>query len=112
MFKRTFQIIVKSVEWNNGQKAGYPAGTYSGYDELSRKADIMEVGYRAHARRKLDAALSSRPGEAADILSHIARLYHEVETLCASMTPAGQQGHHPGNMRCQSLTGCSRKPKK
>ena len=63
------------------------ADAYSGYDELFRKKGITEVGCWAHARRKFDEAVSSRPKEATDILARIARLYHEVETPCAAMTP-------------------------
>jgi transposase len=63
------------------------ADAYSGYDELFRKEGIIEVGCWAHARRKFDEAASSRPQEATDILSRIARLYHEVETPCAGMEP-------------------------
>ena len=63
------------------------ADAYSGYDELFRKKGITEVGCWAHARRKFDEAVSSRPKEATDILARIARLYHEVETPCATMTP-------------------------
>jgi len=32
-------------------------------------------------------AATSRPKEATDVLARIARLYHEVETPCANMTP-------------------------
>jgi transposase len=63
------------------------ADAYSGYDELFRKEDIIEVGCWAHARRKFDEAATSRPKEATDVLARIARLYHEVETPCANMTP-------------------------
>jgi len=63
------------------------ADAYSGYDELFRKEGIIEVGCWAHARRKFDEAASSRPKEATDILARIARLYHEVETPCAALTP-------------------------
>jgi len=63
------------------------ADAYSGYDELFRNEGIIEVGCWAHARRKFDEAVSSRPKEATDILARIARLYHEVETPCAGMTP-------------------------
>jgi transposase len=63
------------------------ADAYSGYDELFRKGGIIEVGCWAHARRKFDEAATSRPKEATDILARIARLYHEVETPCAGMTP-------------------------
>jgi transposase len=63
------------------------ADAYSGYDELFRREDIIEVGCWVHARRKFDEAVSSRPLEATDILARIARLYHEVETPCAHLTP-------------------------
>ena len=63
------------------------ADAYSGYDELFRKEGIVEVGCWAHARRKFDEAASSRPQEATDILARIARLYHEVESPSADMTP-------------------------
>jgi len=63
------------------------ADAYSGYDELFQKEGIVEVGCWAHARRKFDEAATSRPKEATDILARIARLYHEVETPCAGMTP-------------------------
>ncbi len=63
------------------------ADAYGGYDELFKKEDIIEVGCWAHARRKFDEAVSSRPREATDILARIARLYHEVETPCADMQP-------------------------
>ena len=56
------------------------ADAYSGYDELFKREEIIEVGCWAHARRKFDEAASSRPKEATDILARIARLYHEVET--------------------------------
>ena len=63
------------------------ADAYSGYDELFKKAGIIEVGCWAHARRKFDEAVSSRPKEATDILARIARLYHEVENPSAGMVP-------------------------
>lgn len=63
------------------------ADAYSGYDELFRKEGIIEVGCWAHARRKFDEAVSSRPREATDILARIARLYHDVETPCAEAVP-------------------------
>lgn len=67
------------------------ADAYSGYDELFRKEEIIEVGCWAHARRKFDEAATSRPKEATDVLARIARLYHEVETPCADMTPEQRQ---------------------
>ena len=70
------------------QYQGYiHADAYSGYDELFRKEHIIEVACWAHARRKFEESLSSRPGEATDILSRIAMLYHKVETPCHDMEP-------------------------
>ena len=71
----------------NDYKGYVHADAYSGYDELFKKEEIVEVGCWAHARRKFDEAVSSRPKEATDILARIARLYHEVETPGADMTP-------------------------
>jgi len=77
----------RPLEFLDGYHGYIHADAYSGYDELFRKEDIVEVACWAHARRKFDEAVSSRPKEATDILSRIARLYHEVETPCADMTP-------------------------
>ena len=63
------------------------ADAYSGYDELFKKEGVIEVGCWAHVRRKFDEATSSRSLEATDILARIARLYHQVETPGATMTP-------------------------
>ena len=71
----------------DGYRGYVHADAYSGYDELFKRGDITEVGCWAHARRKFDEAVSSRPREATDILARIARLYHQVETPCAVMTP-------------------------
>ncbi len=70
----------------DGYRGYVHADAYSGYDELFKRGDIIEVGCWAHARRKFDEAASSRPREATDILARIARLYHQVETPCAAMT--------------------------
>lgn len=77
----------RPLDFLNDYSGYVHADAYSGYDELFRKEDIIEVGCWAHARRKFDEAASSRPKEATDILARIARLYHEVETPCADMTP-------------------------
>lgn len=77
----------RPLEFLDGYKGYVHADAYSGYDELFRKAGITEVGCWAHARRKFDEAVSSRPREATDILARIARLYHEVETPCKDRTP-------------------------
>lgn len=70
------------------QYQGYiHADAYSGYDELFRKEHIIEVACWSHARRKFDESVSSRPREATDILSRIAMLYHNVESLCHDMGP-------------------------
>lgn len=77
----------RPLDYLDDYKGYVHADAYSGYDELFKKEAIIEVGCWAHARRKFDEAASSRPGEATDILARIARLYHEVETPCADMTP-------------------------
>jgi transposase len=77
----------RPLDYLNDYRGYVHADAYSGYDELFRKKDIIEVGCWAHARRKFDEAATSRPKEATDILARIARLYHEVETPCADMTP-------------------------
>jgi len=77
----------RPLDFLNGYQGYVHADAYSGYDELFKKEGIIEVGCWAHARRKFDKALSSRPREATDILSRIAQLYHYVETPCARMEP-------------------------
>jgi Transposase and inactivated derivatives len=77
----------RPIDYLEGYRGYIHADAYSGYDELFRRAGIIEVGCWAHARRKFDEAVSSRPEEATDILARIARLYHEVETPCANVTP-------------------------
>ena len=77
----------RPLDYLAGYRGYVHADAYSGYDELFRKDGIVEVGCWAHARRKFDEAATSRPREATDILARIARLYHEVETPCAGMTP-------------------------
>ena len=77
----------RPLDFLNDYRGYVHADAYSGYDELFKKEDIVEVGCWAHARRKFDEAASSRPKEATDILTRIARLYHEVETPCADMKP-------------------------
>lgn len=77
----------RPLDFLEGYKGYAHADAYSGYDELFRKEEIIEVGCWAHARRKFDEAVSSRPKEATEILVWIARLYHEVETPCRDMTP-------------------------
>jgi transposase len=68
--------------------AGYQgyahADAYSGYDELFEDPEIIEVACWAHARRKFDEAVKSRPEEATDIMARIARLY-QVESYCKEM---------------------------
>lgn len=77
----------RPLDYLNGYRGYVHADAYNGYDELFRQEGIIEVGCWAHARRKFDEAVSSRPQEATDILARIARLYHEVETPCASVSP-------------------------
>ena len=77
----------RPLEYLNDYQGYVHADAYGVYDELFKKEEIIEVGCWAHTRRKFDEAVSSRPQEATDILARIARLYHEVETPCAEMTP-------------------------
>lgn len=77
----------RPLDYLKGYQGYIHADAYSGYDELFRIDGIVEVGCWAHARRKFDEAVSSRPKEVTDILARIARLYHEVETPCRDMTP-------------------------
>lgn len=77
----------RPLDYLKGYRGYIHADAYSGYDELFRIDGIVEVGCWAHARRKFDEAVSSRPKEATDILARIARLYHEVETPSRDMTP-------------------------
>ena len=77
----------RPLDFLDGYQGYVHADAYSGYDELFGKSGIIEVGCWAHARRKFDKALTSRPLEATDILSRIAQLYHYVETPCAEMEP-------------------------
>lgn len=62
------------------------ADAYSGYDELFGRDGIIEVGCWAHARRKFDEAVNSRPLEATEIMARIAQLYR-VESACKEMEP-------------------------
>ncbi len=66
-----------------GEYRGYiHADAYSGYDELFKKKEITEVGCWAHARRKFDEAVSSRPTEATEIMARIAKLYKLEKEWC------------------------------
>jgi transposase len=70
-----------------GDYRGYVhADAYSGYDELFRREEVIEVGCWAHARRKFDEAVSSRPNEATETMARIAKLY-KVEAECVDMGP-------------------------
>jgi transposase len=70
-----------------GDYQGYVhADAYSGYDELFRRAGIIEVGCWAHSRRKFDEAASSRQVEAIEIMARIAQIY-KVEAACRDMSP-------------------------
>ncbi|SEM80848.1 IS66 C-terminal element [Syntrophus gentianae] len=78
---------LRPIDYFEGYRGYVHADAYSGYDELFRKEELIVVGCWAHARRKFDEAISSRPQEATDILARIAMLYHEVETPCSHVTP-------------------------
>jgi transposase len=51
------------------------ADAYSGYDLTFRLPGMVEVGCWSHARRGFKEALSSRPREAAEVITRIAGLY-------------------------------------
>ena len=74
----------RPLKFLDGYEGYVHADAYSGYDELFRKPDVIEVGCWAHARRKFDEATSSRPKEATEIMARIARLY-QVEKACKDM---------------------------
>jgi transposase len=63
------------------------ADAYSGYDELFKREEIIEVGCWVHSRRKFDEAVSSRPEQATEIMARIAQLY-KIEAECSDMTEA------------------------
>jgi hypothetical protein len=70
----------------DGYQGYIHADAYSGYDELFRNPEVIEVGCWAHARRKFDEATSSRPKEATEIMARIAQLY-QVESAAKEMAP-------------------------
>jgi hypothetical protein len=55
------------------------ADAYSGYDELFRISDAIEVGCHAHARRKFEHAMDNDPVRAARLMVLWGRLY-EIES--------------------------------
>ncbi len=59
--------------------------TYSGYNEVFRQPDIIEVGCWTHTRRYFDEAVISAPGEASELLALIRRLY-QVETAAEPLS--------------------------
>ena len=74
----------RPLEFLDGYAGYIHADAYSGYDELFRKNEVIEVGCWVHARRKFDESVSSRPKEATDIMARIAQLY-QIETECKEM---------------------------
>jgi transposase len=68
------------------------ADAYSGYDELFRRPEVIEVGCWVHARRKFDEAASSRPLEATEIMARIATLYR-LEDEWGEMSPRDRSQH-------------------
>jgi transposase len=68
------------------------ADAYSGYDELFRRPEVIEVGCWVHARRKFDEASSSRPVEATEIMARIATLYR-LEDEWVEMSPCDRSQH-------------------
>jgi transposase len=74
----------RPLDFLDGFSGYVHADAYSGYDELFRKENIIEVGCWVHARRKFDEATSSRPKEATEIMARIAKLY-KVEAECRDL---------------------------
>ncbi len=59
-----------------GEYQGYVhADAYSGYNELFRREDVIEVGCWSHARRGFIEAMNSRPREASEMVARIGGLY-------------------------------------
>ena len=75
----------RPLKFLEGYRGYVHADAYSGYDELFRREEIIEVGCWVHARRKFDEATSSRPKEATEVMAWIAKLY-KVEAECAEMS--------------------------
>lgn len=76
----------RPLDFLGGYRGYIHADAYSGYDELFKKKEITEVGCWVHARRKFDEAVSSRPGEATEVMARIAKLY-KLEKECRDMDP-------------------------
>jgi len=76
----------RPLKFLGGYQGYVHADAYGGYDELFRKDGVIEVGCWAHARRKFDESVSSRPQEATEIMARIAQLY-QIETACKEMEP-------------------------
>ena len=68
------------IDFIGKQYKGYiQADAYSGYDELFRISDAIEVGCNSHARRKFEYALDSDPVRAARMMVLWGKLY-EIES--------------------------------
>lgn len=64
------------IEFIGKEYQGYiQADAYSGYDELFRISQAIEVGCHAHARRKFEHAMDSDPVRAARMMAMWTRLY-------------------------------------
>ena len=76
----------RPLDFLDGYGGYVHADAYSGYDELFRKEEIIEIACWVHTRRKFDEAVSSRPREATEVIARIAQLY-KVEAECKEMAP-------------------------
>jgi len=76
----------RPLEFLGDYKGYVHADAFSGYDELFEREGVIEVGCWAHARRKFDEAMSSRPKEASEIMARIALLYR-VDSECKDLQP-------------------------
>jgi transposase len=88
----------RPLDFLDGYRGYAHADAYSGYDELFRRKDIIEVGCWVHARRKFDEATSSRPKEATEIMARISKLY-KVEAECAEMSDVERCGYREQHSR-------------
>ncbi len=80
----------RPLDFLNGYLGYVHADAYSGYDELFRQEEIIEVACWVHTRRKFDEAASSRPQEATEVMARIAQLY-KIEAQCAEISPEERQ---------------------
>lgn len=65
----------RPIEFMGNYRGYVHADAYSGYNELFRREEIIEVGCWCHGRRGFIEAMSSRPREASEMVARIGGLY-------------------------------------